>query len=668
MALIDEEEAAFSKCRSLSGFWHWVSIVFPAVVILLGINRVFDFRFFIGYMMYDMTYYYLVMAIILSLTYLQFPPKTGLAGSGARWSFRIDKVIFFFIFGTCLYFSVIGYGIIYEGWIFAAPWYALIMGVPLWFLLIEAVRRTAGMVLAVVVTLISFYPLIAEHMPGPLYGFSMDFLSIARYHIFTHDSAVGLLMKVFSDTVMGYILFGCAVIATGGAKFLLNLSFTMVGRTRGGTAKVAAVASAMFGSISGSAMTNVITTGSVTIPAMKRSGIAPYFAGAVEATSSTAGPLMPPIMGAAAFVMATFLGIPYPVIAFSAAIPALLYYIGVLTQIDGYAAQHDLKGVPASEIPSLWETLKRGWLFIPTVVVLIYVLFILRLVNHAPYIATVVMLILAQIQKENRFTRETLLKFMKNTGRTFITIMAVMCGIGLVMGALGVTGLAVSLSRELMMLAGGNLALILIFGAVAGFIMGMGMSLIAVYIFLAIVLAPALTMAGLDPVASHLFLMYVAMLSSITPPVAVCAFVAASIAHASPMKIAFTACRLGAVVFFIPFFFVIEPALILRGDIMTIIRVIITAAIGIFIMASAFEGYMIGIGKLWPKSERSAFYSQTLPLRIILGVTGFMIAFPVHPWDIIGLIAGVVILIPTFIMARRRRVANILSLRLTGDS
>lgn len=411
----------------------------------------------------------------------------------------------------------------------------------------------------------------------------------------------------------------------------------------------------MFGSVSGSSSINVITTGSVTIPAMKKMGFAPYFAGAVESTASTAGPLMPPIMGAAAFIMATFVSLPYPSIALSATVPALLFYIGILIQIDGYAAQKGLKGLPKSEIPSPWLTLKRGWFFIPTVAILIYILFVMRLVSTAPYVATAVMLSLAQFQKKTRFSRQSFLKFVEDCGRNFFVILVMVIGIGLVVGAIGVTGLAASFSRELLVIAGDNLALILIFGALAGFVLGMGMTITGAYIFLAVVVAPALVNAGFDLLASHFFILYVAMLSHITPPVAICAFVASSIAQAPPMKIAVTACRLGAVVFFIPFFFVIEPALLLRGELTVIIRTIITAIIGIFILASAFQGYILGIGDLWPPGKSKNFYIGSVLLRIALAISGFMIALPKWSIALPGLIIAIVILLPMFFMTKWSR-------------
>ncbi len=662
----NENMDVYSKYHPLTGPWYWVTTIFPGIVIVLALIRVFDLRFLVGFMINDMTYYYLVIALLLSLGFIHFPPKAGLAGRTARWTLWIDRGIFFFIIGSCFYFSWVGLDVITKGWGAAAPFHATIMGTAIWFLIIESVRRSAGLALTTVVLVFSLYPLYAKHMPGILYGFSMSFLETAQYHIFGKDSALGVLMAVYADIILGFILFGVAVIATRGGEFMLDLSLSLVGGARGGIAKVATVASAMFGSVSGSSSINVITTGSVTIPAMKKMGFLPYFAGAVEATASTAGPLMPPIMGAAAFIMATFVSLPYPTIAISAAVPAILFYIGILIQIDGYAAQHELKGLPKNELPSPWATLKRGWYFIPTVAVLIYALFVMRLVSNAPYIATGVMLALAQIHKDTRFSRKSFLKFLEDCGQNFFQILVIVIGIGLVVGAIGVTGLASSFSRELLMVAGDNPALILIFGALAGFVLGMGMTITGAYIFLAVVVAPALTKAGFDVLASHFFVMYVAMLSHITPPVAICAFVASSIAKATPMKIAFTACRLGAVVFFIPFFFVIEPALLLRGAPLVMMRTILTAVVGIFIMGSAFQGYFIGIGNLWPPGRTKTFYAGSILLRFVLAASGFMIALPIWQVALPGLIIAGVILIPMYGISWRAGLRGRKSDRLDG--
>lgn len=645
---------AFSDDQRTNRFWYWMNILFSCIIIVMAFLRAFDLRPF-GYMMDDMAYYYIVLGLLLAIGFILYPFKASLTGRAARWAYWTDVAAFFFIISSCSYFAWVGLDITTKGWGASSPFHAAIMAAALWILIIESVRRSSGLALAVVVLVFSFYPLFAEHMPGILYGFSMSFIETAQYHIFSKDSALGVLMAVYADIILGFILFGIAVIATKGGEFMLDLSMSLVGTTRGGIAKVATVSSAMFGSVSGSSTINVITTGSVTIPAMKKAGFAPYYAGAVEATSSTAGPIMPPIMGAAAFIMATFVSLPYSEIAIAATIPALLFYIGILVQIDGYAAQHGLKGLPKHEIPSLWATLKRGWYFFPAVAVLMYILFVMRLVSIAPLASTVVMLVLAQFRKETRFNRVSLLKFLEDCGRNFFQILVIVVGIGLVVGAIGITGLASSFSRELLVLAGNNATLILLYGALAGFVLGMGMTITGAYIFLAVVVAPALIKAGFDPIASHFFIMYVAMLSHITPPVAICAFIASSIANAPPMKIAFTACRLGAVVFFIPFFFVMEPALLLRGEPWVIIRSIVTALIGVFVMGSAFQGYILGIGNLWPAGKSRGFYVKSVLVRALLIISGFSVAVPDWKLELAGLIVIIAILVPMYGKAWMKR-------------
>jgi TRAP transporter 4TM/12TM fusion protein len=352
------------------------------------------------------------------------------------------------------------------------------------------------------------------------------------------------------------------------------------------------------GSVSGSVVSNVLTTGVVTIPAMKRTGFSPAYAGGVEACASTGGVLMPPIMGATAFVMASFLGVPYTTVIAAALIPSLLFYFGLFMQIDGYAAKRGLRGLPRAELPALARTFAEGWQYLFVFALLIWMLLVLQQEAVAPFYATAMLLVINQLWPRHRLDRKRLVALLEGVTRSLAELAALLAGVGLIIGALSVTGLAGTLANDLVYLAGNNVYVLLVMGAITSFIFGMGMTITACYIFLAIVLAPPLVAAGFDPVAVHLFMMYWGMVSFITPPVALASFVAAGLAGAPPLKVGLQSMRLGSTMYFVPFFFVLNPALILRADPLQIAIVVVTAFIGILLIASALEDHLVGWGRL----------------------------------------------------------------------
>jgi len=285
-----------------------------------------------------------------------------------------------------------------KGWGVKAPEHMIILSIILWAAILETTRRKAGSVLVIIVTIISLYPLIAEEMPGLLKGAGFSFYSIVAYHIMSPDSALGLHIKVVGELLAGYLIFGIIVIITGGGDFFIKLAMSLLRNFRGGIAKVSVLSSALFGTKSSSAIANVTVDGPITIPMMKRAGYEPHFAAAVEATSSNGGQIMPPVMGAVAFVMAAMLNISYFEVALGAAIPALLYYFGMFIQIDGRAVYKGLSGVPQAEIPPLRETLKEGWFYFISLVILILFLYY-RMESQAPFYASIWLLLVANIRR-----------------------------------------------------------------------------------------------------------------------------------------------------------------------------------------------------------------------------------------------------------------------------
>jgi TRAP transporter 4TM/12TM fusion protein len=375
----------------------------------------------------------------------------------------------------------------------------------------------------------------------------------------------------------------------------------------------------------------------MTIPAMKRTGYDAEYAAAIESCASAGGPIMPPVMGAAAFIMASFLGISYAQVALAAAIPACLYYLGLFIQVDGYSAVHGIKGLPKSELPPFWGTLKEGWFYFFVIAVLCYFLLTLRVEALAPFYASVLLLLLAMLKKQTRITWQGILVIIVDSGKVIMQLVAILAAAGLLIGGLCLPGIALSFSRELVVLAGDNILLILVVGAITSFILGLGMTTSACYIFLAIVMAPALVKLGIDPLAAHLFIFYWGALSDLTPPTALCVAAASGIAGCKFMPAAWKAMKLGAVKYFVPFFFVYSPALITRGSWWEILLHTLSAVIGITIVASALEGYLMKMGEI-----------KSYILRGLLFIGGMLTAFP----EAITTGIGVAIIISSLLIYR----------------
>ncbi|MCG8511664.1 MAG: TRAP transporter fused permease subunit [Rhodospirillales bacterium] len=485
-----------------------------------------------------------------------------------------------------------------EGWEFAAPHYALWLSIAFWALILEALRRSAGFAIFAVCLVFSFYPVFSDLLPGILRAQSTDLATTAGFHIFGSESILGVPMGAFATLVIGFLIFGVALQYTGGGAFFLNLAFSLLGTRRGGPAKVAIFSSGLMGSMSGSVITNVLTTGALSIPAMKRVGFPAQYAGGVEACASTGGVLMPPVMGATAFIMATFIEVPYSEIVIAAAIPSVLYYVGLFLQIDAYSARNRIKGLPREELPKVRDVLREGWYFVFVLTLLVFMLLYLQREAQAPFYATALLIAINQISKVHRWNARKLLEFLVAVGRMLADLAALLAGVGLIIGALTLSGKVGSITYELVKIAGDNVFLLLAMGAITSFVLGMGMTVTAAYLFLAVTLAPALTASGLDKVAVHLFMLYWGMVSFITPPVALGAFAGASIAKANPMKTGLEAMRLGSIIYFLPFFFVLNPALIARAAPLEIATVTLTALAGIVVISGALQGYVLGYGRI----------------------------------------------------------------------
>jgi TRAP transporter 4TM/12TM fusion protein len=584
-----------ARHRTLSAPWRALVAATGLGAVLLALNKILNLGFLVGYTLLDNAYLYGLCALLIGTVFLFLPATDKARRDGVPW---YDMLLYALSLGVFGYFAFNSHRILNEAWEFLAPTEAVWVAGIGWLLLLEATRRAGGTAVFVVVALISLYPVFAADMPGPIAGLPQPFHTTAAYHFTSSESVLGIPTRAFGELVIGFVMFGAVLQYTGAATFFNNLAFALFGVVRGGPAKVSIFASGMMGSVSGSVVSNVLTTGVVTIPAMKRTGFSPAYAGGVEACASTGGVLMPPIMGATAFVMAAFLGIPYSQVVLAALVPSLLFYFGLFVQIDGYAAKNGLRGLPRAELPSIARTFADGWQYLFVFALLVWMLLGLQQEAIAPFYATAALLVINQSWARYRLSWRQIFALLEGVSRSLAELAALLAGVGLIIGALSVTGLAGTLANDLVFLAGNNIHVLLVMGALTSFIFGMGMTITACYIFLAIVLAPPLVAAGFDPVAVHLFMMYWGMVSFITPPVALAAFVAAGVAGAAPLKVGLQSMRLGSTMYFVPFFFVLNPALILRGEPLDILVVVSTAVLGIALIASALEGWLVGFGRL----------------------------------------------------------------------
>jgi TRAP transporter 4TM/12TM fusion protein len=474
------------------------------------------------------------------------------------------------------------------------PWDGLAVAGILLVLFLEGLRRTTGLALVVVTVAFFVLALAGGSLPGELAARSIPLGRLTYFAVWDSSAALGLPMKIVAAVVAIYVLFGQVLFKSGGSTFFTDISMALMGRYRGGPAKIAILGSSLFGTISGSTVSNVLTVGVVTIPLMKQSGYRPHVAGAIEAAASTGGQLMPPVMGIAAFLMAEFLQVPYAQVALAALIPALLFYVALFIQVDLEAARRGLKPLEPAAIPRVGAVLRAGWYFPIPFVVLVYTLFWL---NYEPetagLAATVASLALAMLFpfQGRRIGLRDLYGMLTESGLAVLDLFMIGAAAGIIIGTLTYSGLGFSLTLVLLDVSGGNLVGLLVVAAIASIVLGMGMPTVGVYILLATLIAPALVKFGIAPMAAHMFIMYYGCLSMITPPVAIGAFAAANLAGADPMRTGFTAMTLGWTVFVLPFLFVFSGTLLLSGNPWLIALDFVTAVAGVWLVSAATMGY-----------------------------------------------------------------------------
>ena len=491
-------------------------------------------------------------------------------------------------------------------------------------LLLEACRRVVGLPILIVVSCFIAYAYFGNYVPGYFShrGFSLQ--RIATHLYFTTEGVIGTPLAVCSTFIFLFILFGAFLERTGIGQFFIDIANSLAGKATGGPAKVAVIASALQGTITGSSVANTVSSGSFTIPMMKKMGYRPEFAAAVEAAASTGGQIMPPIMGAAAFLMSEMTGIPYSNIIIAAIIPAFLYFTGIMIMVHLEAKRYGLKGLPPEEIPNFFRLMLGYWYLLIPLVVLVTMMMTGYTPARAALIAIVLSIVVSMFRKETRMDFSTFLGALEAGARNIIGV-GVACAVaGMIVGTVTLTGIGLKLANGLLMLSGGNILLALFFTMIASIVLGMGVPTTANYVIMATITAPIVLQLGVDLLPAHMFVFYFGIVADITPPVALAAYAGSAIARSNPLKTGVQATKLAIAAFIIPYIFALNPSLLLIGsEPLDIILVTLTALAGMTGVAAATEGYI---------------FAKMIPLiRIVSLIGGLMLIIPGLYTDLGGL-------------------------------
>jgi TRAP transporter 4TM/12TM fusion protein len=507
-------------------------------------------------------------------------------------------------------------------------------------LTIEAVRRTIGWSLVIIVLALGAYVMFGHLVPGQLQTRKVEMGELLAYLNLDNNGLLGIVLQITVIVIIPFVLMGQLLMRSGGSGFFNDLAIALMGRYRGGPAKMAVVGSSLFGMISGVAAANTVAVGVVTIPLMKRSGMPAKLAAAVEACASNGGQLMPPVMGAVAFVMADFLQIPYKEVAIAAILPSVMYYAALFIQADLEAARYGFGKVEESRIPPLLKVLAGGWVFLVPFAVLVYTMFWLNLEpEYCAMAASAVIIVLgfALGYQGTRMKLRDLWDAVVETAGGLCEILVISAAAGFIMGLFQVSGLAFAFAAYLVDLGGQSLIALLALAAIVSIILGMGLPTIGVYVMLAILVAPALVKVGVDPLAAHLFILYFGMMSLITPPVAPAAYVAAAIAGSPSMATGWTAMRFGWSSYIVPFLFVYAPAILMKGSILDIVVVTLTSLFGIWLICAAMVGYF---ARLLSAGKRLAFAAAGVMLLLPHQASTLMLAI-----NVAGAVLGIALVV-----------------------
>lgn len=558
------------------------------------------------------------MAFIVFIGYLVFPARKGAQKvNHMPW---YDVVIMICGVGAFLYYTANAGEIIQQGSKF--EWYQIVIGILGILSVAEVCRRSVGIPIIIVAGCFIVYALVWGLSNPTLWG-KLNY--IVHYLFYGKEGILSTPVNVCSKFIVVFIIFGAFLERTGIADFFIRISNAVVGGFSGGPAKVAVVASAMEGMVSGSSVANTVGSGSVTIPLMKKTGYKPEFAAAAEASASTGGQIMPPIMGAAAFLMADYVGVPYSNIVVRAILPAVLYFAGIFIAVHLEAKKEGLRGLTKEELPRFLPLLKKSYLLLPLIVLVYLVSTSKRSIQYAAAIAIIVAIVVSIFNKENRITPKKIWEALAAGGQGMITVAAA-CGVaGIIAGTITMTGLANTMINGILTLAGEQVIVALFLTMLCCIVLGMGVPTTANYCIMAATCAPILVRMGVPDIAAHFFVFYFGIVADLTPPVALAAYAGAAIAQANPMKTALTATKLAIGAFIVPYVFALNPAMLfINTTIFEVVLICITSFVGIFAVSASLEGYML---------SHMSWYQ-----RIICAIGGLLLIYPGAVTDTIGLV------------------------------
>lgn len=564
------------------------------------------------------------LVFVSSLIFLLYKPKKS-ASNEIPW-----YDILFALLSTVPYFYyIINYNAILDRGIACNTVDIIMMCIALASVM-ECARRTVGKAMPIIALVFLLYSFVGKYLPGIWRhrGYSISRLTTILY--MTDNGLFGSTSKVAATTVFIFVLFGSFLNKTRAGDTLTQSAFSIAGRYVGGPAKVAVIASALMGMVSGSAASNVVTTGQLTIPLMKKNGYESTFAAAAVAAASSGGTLCPPVLGAAAFIMSELIATPYSVIVRASVLPAFLYFFSIFLSVHFEAKRKKLNRTPREELPVLSKVLRKGGhLVLPLLILIVLICMNYPIINTA-FITTIALIILSWLKKETRLMPRDIMEGLIGAARSCLDAAAACTCAGIIIGVINLTGLGLRFSQLAMELGRNSIFFALFFTMIMLIVLGMGLPAVAAYVIGAAVAGPALINMGIPVLAAHLFIFYFSCISSITPPVALAAYLAAGIADAKPMKTGFTACYLGLPVFIVPYLFVTNQALLLEGNLLAILQVVVTSIIGTFAITLSTIG----------------FFKVRIPiaLRVVAMLGGLLMLFPSSWTDLVGiLIVGLVV-------------------------
>lgn len=579
-----DKESAY---RQNTGTWKWVISFLAISLTLFHLWRALPMNGPLVFLLQGAVH----LGTAMGLIFLLYPAKkTGIKKRGVPW---YDVILALLAMGSCYYILFRYEWITGPARILGFTTFDIVVATVGIILLLEATRRAVGIPIIVIATLAILYGLYGTNIPYFGHG-GFDWEGLSRRLFFSSDAIFGTPIQISSTFIFLFLFFGVMLTKTGVGQYFNDLAFGATGRYTGGTAKAAVVASAMQGTVTGSSVANTVASGSFTIPMMKRAKFRPEFAAAAEASASTGGQIMPPIMGAAAFIMAEYVsGVSYSDIVIIGIIPALLYFTGVFVGTHFEAKKHGIKGQPKDQLPSLQGLLKRADLLLPLVAI-IYMLVDGYTPTTAALTGIATAFAVSFFRKDTRMGPRDMINALEQGARVALPVIAACATAGIIVGVVVFTGLGSKIAGGLINMAGNSLFLLLFFTMIACILLGMGLPTTANYVVTATMAAPALIQFGVEPIAAHFFVFYFGIVADITPPVCLAAYAGSGIARANPMKAGVTAFKLAIAAFIIPYVFVYNPVILLQdATFATLVPVIVTAIIGMTAVSATMMGYFV---------------------------------------------------------------------------